>query len=35
MEPARLFPVVVLLGRAGDGAGVTIDARRFQPTVNN
>ena len=25
----------VYLGRAGCSAGVTIDARRLQPTVNN
>jgi len=25
----------VYLGRAGDSAGVAIDARRLQPTVNN
>jgi hypothetical protein len=42
MEPTRLFPLIVLLslayfvrlGRAGYSAGVTIDARRLQPTVN-
>jgi hypothetical protein len=34
--PVAGFPAYfVYLGRSGYSAGVTIDARRFQPTVNN